>query len=83
MEKYILMIKELVEHIVKQLVNDPDQVGISITQDGNKSTVEIRVSDRDRGRLIGKNGRTIKAVRTIVDVVVPVNQKILVNIAPK
>ena len=80
---YIFMIKELVEYIVKQLASEPSQVVVSIVQEDNKEVVEIKVSDRDRGRLIGKNGRTIKSLRTLVDVIVPVGKKVLVNIAPK
>ncbi|OGS25225.1 MAG: hypothetical protein A2297_09215 [Elusimicrobia bacterium RIFOXYB2_FULL_48_7] len=58
--------KELVTHIVKALVDNPDTVEVNEVQ-GDKSTIlELRVSDSDRGKVIGKEGRIIKSIRTIV-----------------
>jgi predicted RNA-binding protein YlqC (UPF0109 family) len=58
--------KELVLYITKALVDDPSTVEVNETA-GEKSTViEIKVSDSDRGKVIGKEGRIIKAIRTIV-----------------
>ncbi len=74
------MIKELVEYIVKQLASNPDKVDVSVMRDGNKHVLKITVDDCDRGRLIGKNGRTIKALRMLVDVITPNGKKVLVNI---
>ncbi|KUO52393.1 MAG: hypothetical protein APF76_04995 [Desulfitibacter sp. BRH_c19] len=58
--------KELVEFIAKSLVDDPDHV--SITQvDGEKSIVlELRVAPEDMGKVIGKQGRIAKAIRTVL-----------------
>jgi len=58
--------KAFVEYIIKALVNHPDQILIS-TMDG-KSTVilEVRCHEEDMGRVIGKNGKTIGAVRMLV-----------------
>lgn len=57
--------KELVEYIVKALVDDPD--GVEIREiDGEKSTIiELRVSKDDVGKVIGKHGRIAMAIRTI------------------
>lgn len=59
--------KELVEFIAKSLVDSPEQV--SITQiDGDKSVVlELRVAPDDMGKVIGKQGRIAKAIRTVLN----------------
>jgi len=58
--------KELIEYIVKALVDHPDDV--TVTQiDGEKAVIfELRCNEDDIGRVIGKNGRTIKAIRTLL-----------------
>ncbi|MCX5925321.1 MAG: KH domain-containing protein [Candidatus Dependentiae bacterium] len=75
------MIKELVEYVVVQLVHDPESVQVSIVQDNDVRTVNIKVSARDRGRLIGKRGQTIRAIRTLVDTVISAEEKISVRVA--
>jgi len=58
--------KELVEFIAKALVDDPDGVAVNMIE-GEKSTIlELKVSDGDIGKVIGKQGRIAKAVRTIL-----------------
>jgi predicted RNA-binding protein YlqC (UPF0109 family) len=58
--------KDLVEHIARSLVDDPDGVVVNVIE-GEKSTIlELRVSDGDIGKVIGKHGRIAKAVRTIL-----------------
>ena len=60
------MEKELIEFIARSLVDDPDGVSVNII-DGEKSTIlELKVSENDIGKVIGKNGRIAKAVRTIL-----------------
>ncbi|MBS3969339.1 MAG: KH domain-containing protein [Clostridia bacterium] len=58
--------KELVEFIAKSLVDNPDDV--SVTQvDGEKSILlELRVAPEDMGKVIGKQGRIAKALRTVL-----------------
>ncbi|MCK4836178.1 MAG: KH domain-containing protein [Candidatus Aminicenantes bacterium] len=58
--------KELVETVCKSLVDNPDQV--KVTQiDGEQTTIlEIRVAQSDLGKVIGKQGRTARAIRTIL-----------------
>jgi len=60
------MEKDLVEYIARSLVDDPS--GVVVNQiDGEKSTIlELKVSDGDLGKVIGKHGRIAKAVRTIL-----------------
>lgn len=58
--------KELVEIVCKSLVDNPDQV--AVTQiDGEQTTIlELRVHPSDLGKVIGKQGRTARAIRTIL-----------------
>jgi len=58
--------KELIEYIVKALVDNPDKVGVTEIA-GEKSIIfELRVGEGDLGKVIGKEGRTAKAIRTII-----------------
>ena len=58
--------KELVELIAKSLVDRPDDVRV-IEIDGSQATVlELRVGDGELGKVIGKQGRTARAIRTIL-----------------
>lgn len=58
--------KQLVETVCKSLVDNPDQV--QVTQiDGEQTTIlELRVAQSDLGKVIGKQGRTARAIRTIL-----------------
>ena len=61
--------KELVEAIAKALVDNPDQVQVHAI-DGEQVTVfELRVHKSDLGKVIGRQGRTAKAIRTILNAV--------------
>jgi len=57
--------KELIEHIVKALVDNPDQVNVSETQGETVTVIEVRVADEDAGRVIGREGRIANALRTV------------------
>lgn len=58
--------KELVRFIASSLVDDPDQVEVNVVE-GEKSTIlELKVSQQDIGKVIGKHGRIAKAIRTIL-----------------
>ena len=60
------MERELVEYIVKSLVDEPESVEVNVIE-GEKSTIlELRVSPSDIGKVIGKSGRIAKAIRTVV-----------------
>lgn len=60
------MLKELLEYIARSLVDYPDQV--QVTETGGEQTVvyELRVAKDDLGKVIGKQGRTARAMRTIL-----------------
>ena len=60
------MEKDLVEYIVKSLVDDPSAVNIAVIE-GEKSTIlELRVAPSDIGKVIGKHGRIAKAIRIVL-----------------
>ena len=60
--------KQLIELISKKLVENPDDVQVAETasEDGAEVTYELRVNEADMGRIIGRSGRTAKAMRTLV-----------------
>lgn len=58
--------KEAVEKIVKGLASNQEAVEISESGDGKTVRIEVRVDENDMGRLIGREGRTVKAVRSIL-----------------
>jgi hypothetical protein len=58
--------KELVQVIVKALVDEPDRVEITEREDGKATVIEVRVAEHDMGKVIGKQGRIAKAIRSVV-----------------
>ncbi len=58
--------KELIKYIAKSLVDSPDQVEVSEILGEQTSVIELRVAKEDLGKVIGKQGRTAKAMRTIL-----------------
>ena len=60
--------KELVEFIIKSLVDNPDQVEVHEIDERSETVVEISVAQPDMGRVIGKSGRVINSIRSIVQV---------------
>ena len=72
--------KELVEVIAKALVDDPDSVAVSERQDGRTTVIEVRVADSDMGKVIGKQGRIAKAIRSVVKAAAAKDKKVVVDI---
>jgi len=60
--------KELVEFIAKSLVDDRSQVYVSEIEGESSVILELRVGPEDMGRVIGKGGRTVNAMRTLIRV---------------
>ena len=58
--------KQVIELIVKSLVENPDAVVLEDIVDGDNVTVKVKVADGDMGRVIGKGGATVTAIRTIL-----------------
>ena len=52
--------------MVKALVGEPDAVDVSENADGKNVRIELRVADADMGRIIGREGRTVKAIRSLM-----------------
>ena len=55
----------LVEQMAKALVDEPEKVSVSVVE-GDTTTLELRVAPRDLGKVIGKQGRTARSMRTIL-----------------
>ena len=58
--------KELVEVIAKALVEHPDEVVVTQKEEGKHITIELHVAASDMGKVIGKQGRIAKAIRSVV-----------------
>lgn len=58
--------KNLVEVIAKALVENPEEVVVTETIDGNSVLVELKVAPSDMGKVIGRQGRIAKAIRSVV-----------------
>ena len=58
--------REAVEKIVKALVDEPDRVEIDENADGKTVRIGVKVAEGDMGRIIGREGRTVKAIRSIL-----------------
>jgi predicted RNA-binding protein YlqC (UPF0109 family) len=73
--------KELVEMLAKHLVNHPESVEVKETQGDTASVIELRVAVEDLGRIIGKQGRTAKSIRTLVNAAASrLNRKVVLEI---
>lgn len=58
--------KELIEYIAKALVDHPEQVSVNVLEGSQATILELNVAKVDLGKVIGKQGRTAKAIRTIL-----------------
>ncbi|MDP4083011.1 MAG: KH domain-containing protein [Bacillota bacterium] len=58
--------KELIETIVKPLVDFPEDVHVSVIEEDGRVTYQLSVNKTDMGKVIGKQGRVAKAIRTVV-----------------
>ena len=62
-----MALRSLVEYIAKSLVDNPDQVSVNEIE-GEKTTIlELKVAEDDLGKIIGRHGRTAKAMRTVIN----------------
>lgn len=58
--------KDLIEYIAKALVDNPESVKVSEVEGNQTSVLELKVAKEDLGKVIGKQGRTARAMRTIL-----------------
>jgi predicted RNA-binding protein YlqC (UPF0109 family) len=67
--------KELIEHIAKALVDHPEQVSVNVLEGSQATVLELNVAKGDLGKVIGKQGRTARAIRTILSAASAKNKK--------
>lgn len=58
--------RELVEDIAKALVDKPDEVVVKVSEENGVTVLKLTVAEDDMGKVIGKQGRIAKAIRTVV-----------------
>ncbi len=76
-----VVMEKLVEIIAKALVDHPDQVVVHQEEDGRMIIIRLRVAQEDMGKVIGKQGRIAKAMRTVVNAAgTKTNKRIIVDI---
>ena len=74
--------RELVEVIAKALVDNPDEVVVTEKEEGKTLVLEVKVAESDMGKVIGKQGRIAKAIRSVVkDAAAKEDKKVIVDIA--
>lgn len=66
---------ELVKYIAKALVDNPDEVSVTEVEGSQSVIIELRVAQEDMGKVIGKQGRIAKAIRTVVKAAAIKNDK--------
>lgn len=59
-------LEDLLRTLARSLVDEPDKVEVSSTETDSRVDLELRVAEDDIGKVIGRQGRTIKAIRTVV-----------------
>ena len=62
-------VKEMLTYIVSNLVEKPEEIQINVLDNGNSVTLQLRVAAEDMGRVIGRQGRIAKEIRTIIKTV--------------
>jgi uncharacterized protein len=60
------VLEQALEHLVKGIVDNPDDVTVDLVSGRRGRTLEVRVHPDDLGKVIGRNGRTAKALRTVM-----------------
>ena len=60
------MLKDLIEFVARSLVDNPDAVQVKEVEGEQTSVIELKVAKEDLGKVIGKQGRTARAMRTIL-----------------
>mgnify|MGYP001557995554 FL=1 len=63
-----MMMKDLTLFIVKRLADNPEAVSVTESQDGDTTVLSLVVDEADKGKVIGKQGKVIKAIRALASV---------------
>ena len=58
--------KDMIEHIARSLVTKPDEVEVTVSESDKMVNLELRTAPEDMGKVIGKQGRIAKAIRTVL-----------------
>ena len=67
--------QELLMFVARSLVDDPDQVSVQVTEGPEAIILELHVAEEDMGKVIGKQGRIAKAIRSVVKAATAKNSK--------
>ena len=76
----VAMFSKLLEQIAKSIVNIPEKVSVRVEQSEGKPSLIIVVDPQDLGKIIGKNGQTVKSIRALVHALRPKEQDIIVDV---
>ena len=73
--------KDMIYRLAKNLVDKPDQVEVTETETGDATQLIVKVAEEDKGKIIGKQGKVIKDLRTLaIAVAAKSNKKVLLDI---
>jgi predicted RNA-binding protein YlqC (UPF0109 family) len=72
--------EELIKFIARSLVDKPEAVEVRLVESGHVPVYELKVADEDRGRVIGREGQTIEAIRTLLKAAAASDQKPMLEI---
>ncbi len=67
--------EQLIEFIAANLVDQPDKISVTLHEEEDGPTLELRVAQEDLGKVIGKQGRTAKAMRMVLAAAMPEEEK--------
>lgn len=70
------MLTEAVEHLIRNIVDFPDDVSVKSFQNARGELIRVRVNPEDIGRVIGRHGRTAAAIRTVVQAIADHNVRV-------
>ena len=70
-----MALRTLIEYIAKSLVDHPDHVDVKEIEGEKTTIIELRVDEDDLGKIIGRHGRTAKAMRTVINAAATKEQK--------
>lgn len=77
-----ISITNLVDHIVRNLVNKPSVVRVAQVCEGSKIIIEVFVDAQDLKRVIGKEGRIIRTLRSLINCFEPTDKELILDIVP-
>lgn len=75
-----MAVRDLLETLASAVVENRDEVRVTETEDNGAIVLELSVHEDDYGRVIGRNGRTAQAIRTVVKAAAPDGRKVFVDI---